>query len=305
MKVLITGGAGFIGSFIVEEVLNKGWEPIVVDNLITGNLNFVPNNIPFYKLDIRSVTLEQVFQKHQPTVVIHHAAQVSVEHSRLDPAEDCDVNTVGTINILNLCVKYNVSKIIFASSAAVYGETLALPITEEIQPSPLSFYGLSKYTAERYIKLYHQNFNLPYTILRYSNVFGMRQNQLGEAGVISIFLNRINNNQPLMVYGNGQQTRDFIFVRDVAKANIQAVLLGDNETINISTNLQTSIITLAKELEFASNSIIQLSFMQPRMGDIEKSCLSNRKAQNLLKWKPEVSFSKGIQETVEYNQALI
>ena len=194
---------GFIGSFIIEEIIKRGWDPIVVDDLSTGNLKFLPKSVPFYDIDIRSSSLEDVFRKHKPEVVIHQAAQVSVGFSTREPLIDCEINTLGTLNILKLCTKYKVSKIIYASSAAVYGIAKEVPLTEEHRELPISFYGLSKYSSEQYIHLYHQLHGLNYAILRYSNVYGMRQNPHGEAGVVSIFVNQTINNQPLTVYGDG------------------------------------------------------------------------------------------------------
>ncbi|WP_108670759.1 NAD-dependent epimerase/dehydratase family protein [Peribacillus acanthi] len=300
MKVLITGGAGFIGSFIVEEVLKRNWQPIVVDNFSAGNPGFISVGIPIYNVDIRSSSLEQVFQDHKPSIVIHQAAQVSVGQSKNDPLNDCQININGTLNLLNLCVKYQVRKFIFASSAAVYGESITVPISEESAQKPISFYGLSKYSAEQYIQLFHQNFGLSYTILRYSNVFGMRQKQSGEAGVISIFVNRMIRKQPIHVFGNGNQTRDFVFVRDVAKANVLAMTSGDQEILNICTNQPISINELISQLQQFADYPLVVHYKDRRVGDIETSYLSFNRAQNLLNWRPETSFEIGLKETVEY-----
>ena len=300
MKVLVTGGAGFIGSFIVEEIVKQGWQPIVVDNLSTGNLSFVPKSAPFYNIDIRSQSLEQVFLMHKPDVVIHQAAQVSVEFSTQQPITDCEINTLGTLNVLNLCAKYKVSKLVYASSAAVYGVVKEVPIKEEHSILPISFYGLSKYTAEQYIHLYHQLFGLQYTILRYSNVYGMRQSMQGEAGVVSIFINQVINNQRLTVYGDGSQTRDFIFVRDIANANIKAVVFEGNETFNISTNKPTSLNLLIAELQKFSSCQIETNYATQRTGDIKDSYLSFERAKHLLLWEPQTSFESGLKETIAY-----
>ncbi|WP_075619608.1 NAD-dependent epimerase/dehydratase family protein [Paenisporosarcina indica] len=305
MKVLVTGGAGFIGSFIVEEIIKLGWEPIVVDDLSTGNLSFVPKNTPFYNIDIRSQSLEQVFRMHNPQVVIHQAAQVSVEFSSRQPFTDCEINTLGTLNILKLCAKYKVSKLVYASSAAVYGIAKEVPITENHSVLPISFYGLSKYSAEQYIHLYQQLYGLNYTILRYSNVYGMRQNMHSEAGVVSIFVNKAIKEQQLTVYGDGNQTRDFVFVRDVAKANIQAVTYMGNETFNISTNQPVALNELIAVLQQSLSQPLEIIYADPRAGDIKDSYLSYARAKQLLKWEPQIAFETGINETVEYYQSLV
>jgi len=304
MKVLVTGGAGFIGSFIVEEIIKMGWEPIVVDDLSTGNLSFVPKSTPFYNIDIRSQSLEQVFRIHNPEVVIHHAAQVSVEFSTKEPLTDCEINTLGTLNVLKLCAKYKVSKVVYASSAAVYGVAKEVPITEEHSVLPISFYGLSKYSAEQYMHLYHQLFGLDYTILRYSNVYGMRQNIHGEAGVVSIFVNQAIKGEQLTVYGDGSQTRDFIFVRDIAKANVQAVTYIGNETFNISTNQPITLNNLIGELQKSSSRPLEIKYTDPRAGDIKNSYLSYDRAKEVLKWEPQVSFETGMIETIAYYRGL-
>jgi UDP-glucose 4-epimerase len=300
MKILITGGAGFIGSMIVEEVLKRGWEPIVVDNLCTGNISYISKGVPHYQIDVQSKDLDEVFSTHKPDIVIHQAAQVSVEYSKHHPLVDSDVNIIGTINLLELCVKYKVSKFIFASSAAVYGEAKNIPIKESDELKPVSFYGLSKYTAEQYIKLFHNLYGLNYAILRYSNVYGMRQNHLGEAGVISIFINQIIKNQPITLYGDGSQTRDFIFVRDIAKANIQAIFHGNNRVFNISTGQGTSLNTLINMLGKISKTSIQINYETERSGDIKESFLSFDKAKNVLNWESETSLELGLSETFAF-----
>lgn len=305
MKVLVTGGAGFIGSFIVEEVMDRGWEVIIVDDLSTGNLSFVPEGVSFYNVDICSPSLEQVFLLHNPDVVIHQAAQVSVEFSNHHPLKDCEINALGTLNILKLCAKYNVSKLVYASSAAVYGMAKEVPLTEEHNVLPISFYGLSKYTAEQYIHLYHKLYGLSYTILRYSNVYGMRQNMHSEAGVVSIFVNKAINNQTLTVYGDGSQTRDFIFVRDIAKANIQAAQYSGSETFNISTNQPISLNNFIVELQKSTNHLLEIDYKSARTGDIKDSYLSYELAKHLLEWEPLTSFESGIKETIAYYQSLV
>lgn len=297
-KVLVTGGAGFIGSHIVEKLLEEKYEVIIVDNLISGSKEniFVPS--VFYQADINNPELEDVFLKEKPNYVIHQAAQVSVQSSIDDPYNDAIVNIMGTLNLLKLCVKYKVKKFVFASSAAVYGQPRYLPIDENHSTKPISFYGLSKLTSEMYIHLFSKVHDLEYCILRYANVFGPRQNAKGEAGVISIFINRIMRNQQLDIYGDGNQTRDFIYVKDVAAGCIQALQNGENEIINLSSQTQTTIIELAKILSRSRN--LQPVYLSAKKGDVPHSCLMNKQAKSKLNWSPAYSLLEGIEETIEY-----
>lgn len=304
MKVLITGGAGFIGSHIIEEVVRQGWDAIVVDNLSNGHRQYVPPEIPFYEMDIRSQDMEKVFVVHQPDIIIHQAAQGSVDYSKKFPAMDCEINIQGTLNLLQLSVKYSVTKFIFSSSAAIYGDNTMLPINEGQVGKPISFYGLSKLSAENYIRLYGSLHNLKYSILRYSNVYGMRQNTSYESGVVNIFSNQYLQKQPLRVYGNGLQTRDFVFVRDVAKANIQAVKYGDNETFNISSNHPVSINELIKEIKQITGEELTVSYELAKAGDIKESHLNNSRAKALLNWIPTTELREGLKETIHYYRNL-
>lgn len=299
MRVLITGGAGFIGSHIVEELLLRDYKVIVIDNLTTGKKDYVPAGVRIYEADICN-TLDDIFIKEQPDVVIHQAAQVSVSNSMVNPYYDGSENILGTINLLQASVKYKVKKFIFASTAATYGNPQYLPIDEGHSIQPISFYGLSKTTAESYIKLFSNLFNLPYVILRYSNVYGFRQNTEGEAGVIANFINRILNNQKPLIFGDGQQTRDFVFVKDVARANVLAIDKGYNETFNISTNTQTSLLKILSELKLILDNVIIPKFCKAKDGDIIDSFLTNEKSKLLLQWEPTYTISSGLKETVAF-----
>ncbi|WP_394188048.1 NAD-dependent epimerase/dehydratase family protein [Paenisporosarcina quisquiliarum] len=300
MKILLTGGAGFIGSHIAEALLEANYEVIIVDNLITGNEENIPSGAKFYNRDI-CLSIDDIFVLEKPDYVIHQAAQVSVGKSLESPIDDAQINILATINLLDACVKYKIKKFIFASTAAVYGNPLYLPIDESHPTKPISFYGLSKCTSELYIKLYSELFALPYSILRYANVYGPRQNANGEAGVIAIFAEKIINAKTLRIYGDGLQTRDFIFVKDVAKANVAALNRENNEIVNISTNVQTSLLTLFFEFKniMKNNSLLPV-FCDPKFGDINNSLLSNDKAKNLLHWRPIHNISTGLKETILY-----
>lgn len=299
-KVIVTGGAGFIGSHIVDELINKNYQVTVIDNLITGNRSNLPDNIPFYHIDIKEKEhLETIFSKERPDIVIHLAAQTSVGDSVNRPSYDGHNNILATINILDCCKNYKVKKLIFASSAAVYGHTEHLPIKETNPLKPLSFYGLSKLTAEEYIQLYSKIFDLPYTILRFSNVYGERQNSHGEAGVISIFINQALKQEPVTIFGDGLQTRDFIYVKDVAAANIAAIENGLNDTFNISSNTRTSVNEVLKVISDINRKEFIKIHHPFKPGEIIDSQLCNDKAINSLKWNPKYSLIEGLKEILK------
>lgn len=299
-KVLVTGGAGFIGSHIAEKLLEEKYEVVIADNLTSGSRSNIPISTAFYQVDMNEPELEAVFIKEKPSYVLHQAAQISVQSSMADPFQDAMVNIMGSLNLLNLCVKYKVNKLVFASTAAVYGQPLYLPIDEQHATKPISFYGLSKLTTEMYIQLYSQLFGLNYCILRYGNVFGPRQDAKGEAGVISIFIDRFLRNKELEIYGDGSQTRDFIYVKDVAAGCFQAMQYGENEILNLSSQTQTSIAELAQIIYQTSNIEKKPVHLPPKMGDIPHSCLMNKQAKRKLKWELAHSFKEGINETLDY-----
>ncbi|TGA98459.1 NAD-dependent epimerase/dehydratase family protein [Sporolactobacillus shoreae] len=304
MKIIITGGAGFIGSTILEEVIKNGWSPVVIDNLSTGSIKHIPDGVSFYNMDVCSPDIERVFSKEKPDVVIHEAAQVSVGYSQKYPLLDSRINVQGTINLMQLCVKYHVAKFIYASSAAVYGTSNRIPLEENTELHPISFYGLSKYTAEQYIRMFSESYGLNYTILRYANVYGMRQNLSKESGVISIFVDRLVKGEPITVFGDGQQTRDFVFVRDVARANVQAVLHGDLDTFNISSMHRITINQLIALLQKLSGRTSEISYQSARAGDIKDSALDNGKARRILQWDPMTEMESGLIETISYYKNL-
>jgi len=300
MKVLVTGGAGFIGSHIVDTLIESGYEVVVVDNLGTGKKEYLHHKAVFYHLDIHSKQLDDVFSKELPDFVIHEAAQVDVSTSINDPYYDAYSNILGTIHLLELCRKYHVKKIIYASSCAVYGEQGDYSIQESSVIQPISFYGASKYTPEQYIQLYQKLYGISFTILRYANVYGPRQTPKGEGGVISIFIQKLLKNENPIIYGDGTQSRDFVYVKDVAYANLLALTKGENQICNVSLNKKTSI----NELYLLISLIISHSSTpvnKPnRNGDILYSRLDNQKARELLEWKPKFDLFQGLKETKEF-----
>jgi len=245
MKIVVTGGAGFIGSYLVDALIVNQHEVHVVDNLATGDINFVNKNAEFHYMDIRDSKLISLIKEIEPQIVFHFAAQVSVTKSMCDPINDSDVNIMGTINLLNACSETGVDRLIFSSSAAVYGLPQFLPVDETHPLNPISPYGVSKLAAEKYIQAYAKARNINYVILRFSNVYGLRQKDSNEGGVVSIFYNRVKAQKSVNIFGDGKQTRDFIYVKDVVNANLSAISCAPNQILNISTGKQTSINTLA------------------------------------------------------------
>ncbi|KPU27311.1 UDP-glucose 4-epimerase [Caloranaerobacter sp. TR13] len=300
MKVLVTGGAGFIGANLVDKLLALNHEVVVIDNLYTGDKKYVSPKAKFYNMDIREKNIIKVFAEEKFDIVYHLAAQVDVNKSIINPKFDSDVNIAGTINILESCKKYNVRKFIYSSSAAVYGEPKYLGIDEDHPINIISFYGLSKYTAENYIKLYSKLYGFKYIILRYANVYGIRQNKRGEGGVIGKFIDLILNKKNPIIYGDGMQTRDFIFVDDVIEANILAMERGNNEILNIGSGVEISINDLIDMLKKILHTQIEPLYNSERKGDIKHSFFNINRAYKRIGWKPKYSLYNGLIRTVDF-----
>ncbi|WP_102346671.1 NAD-dependent epimerase/dehydratase family protein [Bacillus sp. Marseille-P3661] len=299
MKIIVTGGAGFIGSHIAERLVEQGHSVVIIDNLKTGTKENLGSHMKLYQEDIRSSNIESIFKYERPDAIIHHAAQLSVSLSHLDPFYDFDVNTQGTVNLLKCCAKHDVKSFIFASSAAVYGNPTILPIPEDHLLSPCSFYGLSKRCAEDYIILFSKNYNFNYTIFRYGNVYGPRQSSKGESGVINIFTERILTKQPLIIHGDGLQTRDFIYVSDVVEANIKALTSEVNGIFNIGSGTGVSINEMIALLKQTAGNLVTTEFSVERAGDIKHSLLNINKAKTLLNWTPQTALEHGIKQTFQ------
>jgi UDP-glucose 4-epimerase len=303
MKVLVTGGAGFIGSHVVDRLIQENCQVVIIDNLSTGLLENINKAAQFVQMDIRSNQVLDLFVKEKFDYVIHLAAQTMVHKSLEMPDYDCDVNISGTVNLLEACRKTNVKRIVFSSTAAVYGNSTNLPVIEATPKGPTSFYGLSKLTCENYLSLYNQVYGLEFMILRYANVYGERQGDGGEGGVISIFTRKIHHHQPVTIFGDGSQTRDFIYVGDIANANYQALLSSySNKICNISTQTETSVNTLIEYMAKVAGKTVTRVYAEMREGDIYKSSLSNCAAQEYLNWNPAMPLIEGLSKT--YNSLI-
>ena len=298
MKVLVTGGAGFIGSHIVDQLLAEGHQVVVVDDLSTGSLDNVNPQASFVRLSVLDGELLGLFEREKFDAALHLAAQTIVGSSLEHPDIDARVNVLGTLQVLEGCRQHGVERIIFASSAAVYGDVAELPVPEEAPGQPASFYGLSKLTAERYIQMYHALYGLNYLILRYANVFGERQGDRGEGGVVSIFAGCLCRNNRLNIYGDGGQTRDFVYVGDVAAANVAAVTTPQtNRILNISSQTETSVNELAALFAEIAGEAACPAYHPARSGDILRSTLRNREACAALDWQPRIVLREGLERT--------
>ena len=301
MNVLVTGGAGFIGSNVVDGLLDNGFNVTVLDNLSTGKKENLNPLSRFYKTDIRDKkALEEIFKEVKPEIIYHLAAQIDVRKSVADPAFDALTNIIGSINLFELAVKYNVKRIIFSSTGgALYGEPDNLPANESTEIAPLAPYGVSKYCTEQYLNYFKRIYGIERVILRYANVYGPRQDPLGEAGVVAIFTGRILNGEKPIIYGDGNQTRDYVYVKDIVKANLLA-MDGKEGTYNVGTGIETSVNGLVKMFSSALNKKIDPIYAPPRKGEVQRISLNGAKAKRELGFIPEYSLERGLKETIEW-----
>ncbi len=310
MRILITGGAGFIGSHVAAAYVREGHEVAVLDNFRTGSKRNLPAGAVLFAGDIsQSADVDAAFQEFQPEVIAHYAAQLDVRHSLEDPAHDAATNVLGGLNVLLRAAKGGVRRFIFASSGgAIYGDTERLPADESTAVQPLSPYGLTKWTFESYLHLWRKVHGLVPVILRYANVYGPRQNAEGEAGVIAIFSRRLLRGKSCVIYGDGASTRDYVYVGDVVRANLLALTHGDGGTFNIGTGNQTTIRTVFDTVRGAVNGILgmkddgsgQLEYSPARAGEVYRSALDSRLASEVLGWTPQTQFGEGVARTVEW-----
>jgi len=313
MKILVTGGAGFIGSHVVDGLIDAGHVVLMVDNLYTGKRSNVNPSAQFYELDIRSPEVKSLIEREKPDIIDHHAAQMSVPASVEDPQFDADVNIKGVLNLLEAAVEAHVKKVIFISSGgAIYGETDEYPTSEACRPRPLSPYAITKYGAEHYLAYYRHQYGLDYTTLRYANIYGPRQVPHGEAGVVAIFMNNLINGKPSTVYhfpeNDAGMIRDYCYVGDIVAANLLALEKGGGDFFNIGTGVETrtldlysTIFDVFTDLTGQRNeSLAAPEKAVARPGDLTRSCLIVEKARRSLGWTPRVDLKNGIRKTLAW-----
>ena len=302
MKVLITGGAGFIGSNVADELLDKNYDVVIVDDLSNGKEENIPEKAKFYKCDIRDKKIYDIFQAEKPDIVIHNAAQLSVRVSVENPLMDADINIMGGLNVINACNETKIKKIIFASSGGtVYGEQEYFPADENHPKNPVCPYGVAKLATENYLYYFYKTFGLEYISLRYANIYGPRQDPYGEAGVVAIFCRRILEGENPIINGDGLQTRDYVYVGDAVDANIKAIESTFVGPVNIGTCKETSVIELFKLLkQISGKDDIEKVYGPAKEGEQRRSQLSYRLAREVLGWHPEVSIEKGLRLTYDW-----
>jgi len=301
MKILVTGGAGFIASQIADAYITEGHNITIVDDLSTGfeeNVNPAAN---FVKQSISDPGIVDLFKKEKFDLVNHHAAQIDVRKSVADPLFDANTNILGTINLLQSCVKTGVEKVIFASTGgAIYGEQEYFPADEAHPTSPVSPYGITKLTIEKYLYFYHLEHKLNYTILRYANVYGPRQNPFGEAGVVAIFTNKLLGNEQPLINGSGKQTRDYVFVDDVVKANLLAVKDEQSDIYNVGTAIETNVNAIYNILNDTIGKGQEEKHGPAAPGEQQRSVITSEKLYKKFNWKPATSIKEGLDKTVDY-----
>lgn len=310
--ILVTGGAGFIGSHIVDAYLDLGYKVIIADNLYSGKKSNLNPKAKFINIDIRNnKAVEKLIATYKPTIINHHAAQKSVTHSVDEPSEDLSINGLGLINLLESGRRHNLQRFIFASTGgAIYGDTDRIPTPEGNPTLPASPYGITKMLGEHYLRFYCDTYGIEHVVLRYSNVFGPRQDPYGEAGVIAIFVKKVIGHEAPTIFGDGLNSRDYVYVGDVARANVSALtapLENSALTLNIGTGTETDVNTLYSMVtDVAVNHFrleqipLKAKSAPGRAGEQRRSCLNNTKAQQIIGWQPSISLTEGIILTTEY-----
>lgn len=301
MNVLVTGGAGFIGSHIVDRCVQEGHQVSVIDDLSTGKKRNVNRDAVFYKMDISSARVDRVFRNERPVVLVHMAAQMNVRRSTEDPRFDAQVNILGTINLLEHAVKHGVRKVVFASSGGtVYGEQEAFPASESHPLQPLSPYGISKLTCEYYLKYFEYVAGVKRVALRFANVYGPRQNPEGEAGVVAIFTQKMLRGEQPLINGNGMQTRDYVYIGDVLEAVMRCLHPEVAGIYNVGTGQETTVNTIFSELKTLTNSNCKEIHGPAKTGELERSALDAGKLSKDTGWEPGTSLAEGLKETVQF-----
>jgi len=303
MKILVTGGAGFIGSHVADKLIEKGHEVVIIDNLSTGRKENLNPQAKFIQADITDFpAIGKIFNEEQPEIVYHLAAQIDVRKSVADPLFDAQTNILGSLNLIQNSVNHKVKKFFFSSTGgAIYGDANVIPTPEIYKEYPLSPYGIAKLTVDKFLNYYHEIFDLNYISLRYGNVYGPRQNPHGEAGVVAIFINKMLNGEQPAINGDGRQTRDYVFVEDVARANVMALENFDKAGIyNIGTSQETDVNELFSEINKNFGNKFEEIHSEAKLGEQKRSCLDFSKIKNELGWQPEYDFPSGVKKTYEW-----
>ena len=304
MKIIVTGGAGFIASHIVDAYIERGHEVHIIDDFSTGQEKNVNPRATVHRFDIGDQRAAQLIEQIRPGVLNHHAAQMDVRRSVADPAFDARSNIIGFINLLEACKNAQVKKVLFSSSGgAVYGDREPIPADEQHETVPLSPYGISKRTGELYLAYYYMIFGLPYLALRYANIYGPRQSSAGEAGVVAIFISQLLAGKTPIINGDGKQTRDYVFVGDVVKANLAALESNYIGPVNIGTGIETDVVMICEELHREMRTPIKAVHGPAKPGEQRRSCLDASLAGTVLGWRPEVSLQAGLAQTIAYYRA--
>ena len=301
MRILVTGGAGFIASHIVDAYIADGHDVTIIDNLVTGRKENINTKAKFYQMDIQDDKVQDIFEKQKIDLVSHHAAQMDVRRSVEDPVYDAKNNVLGMLNILQASVKTGVARFIFASSGgAIYGEQDTFPADEQHKTQPHSPYGITKLVGEKYLFFYALNYRLGYTVLRYANVYGPRQNPHGEAGVVAIFCKRLLAGEQPTINGNGEQTRDFVYVKDVVAAKVKALTRKDNEIFNVGTSRETTVNEVYRHLNHLTGAKKPEKYGAAKEGEQFRSVIDYGHAKKSMGWQPQYDLSQGLTETVEF-----
>lgn len=300
-RILVTGGAGFIASHIVDALLDRGDEVHILDDLSGGKRENLNTEAQFHQFDVRSQQAAALFEKYTFDTLVHHAAQMDVRKSVADPSFDADVNIRGTLNLLEAGRKSGLKKVVFASTGgAIYGEPEYAPQDERHVLRPLSPYGITKLCVEKYLEYYHHQYGLQYVALRYGNVYGPRQNPHGEAGVVAIFSRRMFAGEEVLINGDGLQTRDYVFVEDVVRANLAALEYEESGIFNVGTGIETSVVDLFRLIREFTGSIIEEKHAPEQPGEQRRSVLSAALAKEQLSWTPRIGIRKGLDKTVAW-----
>lgn len=301
MKVLVTGGAGFIGSHVADRLLGDGHDVVILDDLSTGHVEHLQANARFYQMDLMSPWIDELFRIERPEAVVHQAAQASVRRSVEDPVFDAGVNVLGTATLLQASVRHRVRRFLFASTGgALYGDAGVTPTPEDYPTLPVSPYGAAKLSAEVYLRTFNALHGLSYAALRYANVYGPRQDPHGEAGVVAIFTRRLLSGETTRINGDGKQTRDFVYVGDVAEANALALTSDTVGSFNVGTGIETDVNTIFQMLRRLTGSNQPEEHGPPLAGEQRRSVVDARKLEKMLGWRPKTSLDAGLDATVRY-----